>query len=433
MKKFLFILLFVFLCLPNVYANKAKYVFLIVADGMSVSNEVALSNFLYGQDKMLFWNSFPVQTVMTTWSINSYSGNYDENNFDDSKGFDTNLAGTTPYPYYKSDKTEQYFRNTIPTDISASLTAMSTGHKVYNNAVCYDKKNRKFMPNIVDKINEKKEYSVALITTNNFYSGAGASFFAHNKSKNNYSKIAEEILSKTKPEIIAGQNDIYEMNKVAQSNGYYCLDSSETNEPQVFNLVNKKLFIKLKKYYVPQPKENFTLESFEYKVLENKFSDAVLYSINMLLEKKKPFFTLIEFTDIDKANNENNYNKMLGAVYDCNQTVKLIYDLVNSGSTEMNFDNTVIIVISPYSSGMLRFNNFLAKGILPRPNIMLDNKTLLKWDTNIDYKTKGNTNELVGCYCVGAKSDLLKKYINEKNIIDNTDIYNVLNDIFIDD
>ena len=240
-------------------------------------------------------------------------------------------------------------------------------------------------------------------------------------------------MSKTKPEIIAGQNDIYEMNKVAQSNGYYCLDSSEINEPQVFNLVNKKLFIKLKKYCVPQPKENFTLESFEYKILEDKFSDTVLYSINMLLEKKKPFFTLIEFTDIDKANNENDYNKMLGAVYDCNQTVKLIYDLVNSCSTEMNFDNTVIIVLSPYSSGMLRFNKFLAKGILPRPNIMIDNKTLLKWDTNIDYKTKDNTNELVGCYCVGVKSDLLKKYINEKNIIDNTDIYNVLNDIFFDD
>ena len=83
MKKFFLILLFVYIFSSCIYADKTKYVFLIVADGMSVSNEIALSNFLYGRDKMLSWNSFPVQTVMTTWSINSYTGTYDKNNFDD--------------------------------------------------------------------------------------------------------------------------------------------------------------------------------------------------------------------------------------------------------------------------------------------------------------------------------------------------------------
>ncbi|WP_372519603.1 alkaline phosphatase [Candidatus Ruminimicrobiellum ovillum] len=433
MKKFILILLFIFLFFLNIYADKPKYVFLIVAEGLSVSNEIALSNFLYGKDKMLAWNNFPLQTFMTTWSINSYIGQYNKTNFDSEKGYDTNLAGTIPYPYYKNDKAEKYFKNSVPTDSAASLTAMSVGQKVYNNSICYDKTNKIFIPNIVDKINEQKEYNTALITTNNFYSVAPASFFSHNKSKNNYNKIAEEILSKTKPEIIIGQNDIYEMNKFAAYNGYYCLSSSEINKPQVFNLVNKKLFVKLQKYCVPKPTENFTLDSFEYRFSDNKFSDVVSYCIKMLLEKKAPFFTLMEFTDIDKANCENDYNKMLGAVYDCNKTVELIYNLVKSNSTDMNLNNTVIIVVSPYSSGMLRFNKFLAKGILPRPNIMIDDKTFLKWDTSIDYKTKGNINELTGCYCAGAKSDLFKKYINEKNIIDNTDIYNVLNDIFIND
>ncbi|MBQ2219868.1 MAG: hypothetical protein II417_03630, partial [Elusimicrobia bacterium] len=69
----------------------------------------------------------------------------------------------------------------------------------------------------------------------------------------------------------------------------------------------------------------------------------------------------------------------------------------------------------------------------PRPNIIFNKKTILKADTNINYKTKYNVNELVGCYSIGAKSNLFKKYINEKNIIDNTDIYNVLSDIFIND
>ena len=142
---------------------------------------------------------------------------------------------------------------------------------------------------------------------------------------------------------------------------------------------------------------------------------------------------MAEITDINKANCENDYNKMLGAVYELNETVKKIYDLINSNDTDMSFDNSIIIVVSPYSSGMLRFKNYLAKGNLPRQNIAYSKTTIVKMDTNIDYKTKDNINELTGCYCTGARSNLFKKYINGKNIIDNTDIYNVLNDIFVNE
>ncbi len=433
MKKILITLFFIYILSINIYADKIKYVFLIVGDGMSVSNEVALSNFLYGRDKMLIWNKFPIQTVMTTWSIDSYNGKYSENNFDCEKGYDTNIAGAVPYPYYNSEKADGYFKDTIPTDYAAASTAMATGKKVYNGTLCYDKKSNKLIENIVDKINKRNEYNVALVTTDNFYNYVSAGFLSHNRTKTSYNKIAEEILSETKPEIIASQNDIYEMNNVAQSNGYYVLDYPEINKPQVFNLLNKKLFLRLKNYYVPQPIEYFSSDSFEYRNPDTKFSNIVSDVTNLLLEKKKPFFLLAEITDINKANCENNYNKMLGAVYELNETVKKIYDLINSNDTDMSFDNSIIIVVSPYSSGMLRFKNYLVKGNLPRPNITYSKTTIVKMDTNIDYKTKDNINELTGCYCTGAISNLFKKYINEKNIIDNTDIYNVLSDIFIND
>ncbi len=76
MRKVILFLLFIFSFVLNIYADKPKYVFLVVCDGMSVSNEIALSNFLYGKEKQLIWNSFPVQTFMTTWSINSDKGTY---------------------------------------------------------------------------------------------------------------------------------------------------------------------------------------------------------------------------------------------------------------------------------------------------------------------------------------------------------------------
>lgn len=432
MRKILLIIFFIFFLSINIFADKIKYVFLIIGDGMSMSSEFALSNFLYGKDKMLCWNKFPLQTYMTTWSVDSYQGEYSKNNFNSEKGYNTEVAGTVPYPYYDTEKAEQYFKTSVPTDSAAAATAMATGQKVYNKTICYDKENKKSIRNIVDEINEKKEYNVALITTDKFYSATPAGFSSHNVNRKNYKEIGAEILSKTKPEIVVGKNEFDEMNNFAMLNGYYVLDSSEINKHQLLDLVNKKIFVKLEKYYVPQPKENFTSYNFKYRNINNKFSNIVLYATKILLQKKKPFFVLVEVCDIDKANHKNIYNKMLGGMYELNETVKSIYDLIDSKETDMNFDNTIIIVTADHSTGMLRFIRFLGKGDVPFMYTIKKDNLIVDDDSNISYQVKGHVNELVGCYGVGAGSDLFKKYINEKNIMDNTDIYNVLNDIVMD-
>ena len=429
MKKFLLVLFFSFLFSINIYADKVKYVFLFIGDGMSMSSEYALSNFLYGKDRALIWNSFPIQTYMTTWSKDSYQGEYDKNNFDSEKGYNTKIAGLVPYPYYETEEAEQYFKSSNPTDSAAAATAMATGNKVNNWGVCYDRGKKEFLSNITDKINEKEEYNVALITTDKFYSATPAGFSSHNVSRDNCKEIAAEILARTKPEIVAGKNDFEDMNSFAALNGYYCLTSSEINKPQVFDLANKKIFLRLRRYFVPDPIPNFNLESFEYRDSNTKFSDIVLYATEILLKKKKPFFTLIEVAGIDHANHDNNFNKMLGAMYELNEAVKSIYDLINSKETDMNFDNTIIIVTADHSTGMLRFRKRLGKGKLPIIFTAKQDNSTIVTNIQVSYESKGHTNELVGCYCVGANSDLFKKYITKKNIIDNTDIYNVLNEI----
>ena len=435
MKKFFLVLLFTIFFSIGGYADKIKYVFLFIGDGMSMSSEFALSKFLYGKDKLLFWNKFPVKTYMETWSMDSYEGEYDKNNFDSEKGYNTKVAGTVPYPYYETEESEQYFRDSIPTDSAAAATAFSTGQKIHNNGICYDSDKDEFISNITDKLNETKEYNVALITTDKFYSATPAGFSSHNDSRDNGEEIAAEILSKTKPEIVAGKNEFCEMVTFASLNDYYVLDSFEINRPQVFDLINKKIFLELKDYHVPKPKDGFSVESFEYRNKTNRFSNIVLFSTKLLLQKKKPFFALIEVADIDKGNHKNNYIRMLGGMYELNETVKSIYDLINSKSTDMTFDNTLIIVTADHSTGMLRFRRNLDKGELPityirkEDNVKKKRKIIIKTNDKIKYQSKNHTNELVGCYSVGAGSDLFKKYINEKNIIDNTDIYKILKEI----
>lgn len=427
MKKVLAVLMFIFTFNILLFADNVKYVFLIIGDGMGIPSEIALSRFLYGRDKKLFWNSFPIQALVTTWSISAYQGQYDKNNFDAEKGYNTKIAGLVPYPYYESKEAEEYFMFSNYTDSAAAATALSSGQKAYNGYLSYDKDKNVPIKNIVDKINDTKKYNVALITTDRFYSSTPAGFSSHNISRHNKAEIGKEILTKTKPEIIAGKNELASLKDIAKDNGYYILDLDEVDRPQVFNLAKKKIFIDINKFNVANPQENFSKESFKYS--NKSFSDVVLYSTKLLLKKNKPFFALVEVADIDHAGHGNNYNKLLGGMYELNETVTKLYELINSRDTDMSFDNTLIIVTADHSTGMLRFLYYLNKGQLPKTYTI--NKQNLKVLVNreISFKKHWHTNELVGLYCVGAKSDLFKKYINENNIIDNTSINKVLDSV----
>jgi len=418
----------IFLCAVCTEASGVKYIFIFIGDGMSAASESAASRFLYGQDNKLVWHSFPVRTFVTTWSLSSYKGEYKKDNFDADKGYDISAAGDKPYPYLFSPQAEKYFEKSEATDSAAAGSAISTGQKFFNGSVCLNNNNP--VKNIIDIIKENGGFNTALVTTTLFYHATPASFSSHNKSRDNYRQIAEEILSKTKPELVFGSNDFFYLREFSQDNGYYLADSSDIGKPRVFDdTADKKIFINLNNYSVPAVRNEWNEPDFIYEENNIKFKDMILLSAGLLLDKKKKFFIMAEQSQIDSANHENNYVKMLASVFELNEGVKALVSLINSGKTDMNWNNTLVIVTADHATGFLRFDKILGRGQLPKKNIILG-KNILKRNESISYKTTKHTNELVGCYAAGADSELFYKYIGKlyknKNIINNTDIFNVL-------
>lgn len=422
--KILCLLILLFTSSNIIGDTNVKYVFLFIGDGMSISSEFATSLYLSGTDKKLIWNSFPVQAFTTTWSLSSI-------NKSNPAGYDISLAGLLPYPYYSAELADKYFENTTPTDSSASATAMSTGYKTQNGSVCIDN-NGKNLQNIFDILNKDKIYNTCLVTTTLFYHATPASFSTHNISRHNYKELANEILSVTKPEIIMGFNEYYDLNDFAKQNGYYTADSKDINNSLPFYTPDKKLFVNLSNYSVPQPEKIKNNPSFTYKDNTVHFDAMVTFSTKKLLEKKKPFVAVIEQSDIDFANHANDYYSMTGSVYELHNAVTSLTQLIQSNQTDMSWENTLIIVTADHATGIMRFNKKLAKGQLP-PKMIFVGKNLLKFDRSIKYKSKNHTNELVGLYAIGAKSDLFNKYIGlsykNSQILDNTDIFKVLKEV----
>jgi alkaline phosphatase len=129
----------------------------------------------------------------------------------------------------------------------------------------------------------------------------------------------------------------------------------------------------------------------------------ILLSAGLLLDKKKKFFIMAEQSQIDSANHENNYVKMLASVFELNEGVKALVSLINSGKTDMDWNNTLVIVTADHATGFLRFDKILGRGQLPKKNIIFS-KNILKRNESITIKHKAY-NELVGCYAPARTRD----------------------------
>lgn len=139
-------------------AQKAKYVFYFIGDGMGSTHVAAAEAYLaqergvIGMDPLCF-TQFPVMGEATSFSANS-----------------------------------------IITDSSAAGTALSTGEKTKNGMLCIAPDSTTLLKSIAYKIHDAG-YSVGVMSTTPINHATPAAFFGHNIKRGNYYEIGKEIPS----------------------------------------------------------------------------------------------------------------------------------------------------------------------------------------------------------------------------------------------
>ena len=140
---------------PEVYSGKpAKYVFLFIGDGMASAQRTSAEYFMAaekGMDKpgivKLTMNSFPVQGITTTYSLNS-----------------------------------------VITDSGAAGTALACGVKSYNGAIGVD--GSKTPVKTVAEMAKERGMKVGIVSTVSLDHATPASFYSHQVTRNNYYEIS---------------------------------------------------------------------------------------------------------------------------------------------------------------------------------------------------------------------------------------------------
>ncbi len=461
-----------------------KHIILFIGDGMHLEHELAASRYLYGADYQLSFHKFPYQTFVSTWDVTTYdryaysSGEsyYDPNNVKPELGYDPIMGGEKPFPLEKP-LIDGYFLTKLQkatddkakypaTDSASAGTAISTGYKTDDGNIAWlagdpdtggNRKDDGSLKTIAEILRDEKGFSIGVVSTVPFSHATPASFVSHNKNRNNYYEIADEIIKETKPEVVIGGGHPSWDDKYMSATLYGDLKNGVITDYVFVERVDgvdggkailngadqavsqgKKLFGlfggKGGNFEPPVPSDTPGSPKIDKATIENPtLRDATIAALKVLSEDPDGFFLMVEQGDIDWANHANNYKWMIGTVWDLDNAVKAAIDFVNQPGDNLDWSNTVIIVTSDHGNSYMRLTNspILMSGDLPE-QVGKD----YEWKypgKEVIYQTTEHTNELVTLYAMGDRANEFKKYEGKwypcTKIIDNTHIFHAMADM----
>jgi len=453
-----------------------KHVIFFIGDGMSAGTEIAASRYLYGKDDGLAWHKFPAKAYVATWDVNVYNANarrsghppYSRSSFMPLLGYDARAVGAMPRV---GPEAAHRFPPGPATDSASAATAMATGFKTDSGNIAWRPGDPPDggLSTIAEDLRAKTGAGIGIISTVPFSHATPASFVSHNTSRSSYYTglkgykglgIADEIILKTKPEVVIGgghpsfDNPGFDLKKGYISESLY--RALQASSEYVFverkpgqdggkavaeaaaaaSREGRRLFGlfggKGGNFDVARVDDSPGAPRITPGSEENpSLAEATEAALGYLSRDPDGFFLVSEQGDIDWATHDNDFLAMTGAVADLDAAVRAALDFVDRPGDAVDWTNTVLLVTADHATGGLSLEpgKDLGPGDLPRQDPRIDEaveapprtgsdrgvapngQTIKKPDfaspyvypdEEVSYGTAGHTNELVNLAVAGA-------------------------------
>jgi alkaline phosphatase len=440
---------------------RGRNIILFIGDGMQLEHEVAASRYLYGTDNRLVFHMFPYQTDVSTWDVTTYNGYaagpaYDAAAIVPSLGYDPERGGDRPYPLQTAGIEEGYFLSPrYATDSASAATAWATGYKTDDGNIAWlpGDPDAGELDTIAEILRARKRMAVGIVSTVPFSHATPAAHVSHNKSRNNYPEIADEIIRSFQPEVVIGgghplwrsgyMSDIlYQDVKNGAFQDYVFVErqpgvnGGQSLREAALEAVrrHKKLFGLFGglggNFESPVPQDTPGFPRVEPASLENPLlRDATWAALEVLSRNRKGFFLMVEQGDIDWANHANDFSRMVGTTWDLNEGVKAAIEFVNRPGDSVTWENTLLVVTSDHGNSFMRLNPSQPLGIGDLPSQVCSPACTYP-EGEVTFGTTQHTNELVRLYALGTGASLFQQYEGGwypcTRILDNTHIFNVM-------
>ena len=464
--------------------SKAKHIILFIGDGMQLEHEIVASRYLFGRDAELSFHKLMYKGYVATWDVTTYNRyalaaglpTYTPTGFNPKVGYDPFKGGLKPYPAQGGGINDAYFLTKLSssptdsapqhpaTDSASAATAWATGIKTDDGNISWKQGDPPdgALKTIAELLREQKGFSIGVVSTVPFTHATPAAHISHNVSRNNYTEIAKEIIRTIQPEVVIGggypgEGGTGGFNYLAQEE-YDLLKSPTPANPYVFverqpGIDGSVSLLDAAHNAVEQNKRLFGLfggpgGNFESPVahdfpgtplltcatIENPLlKDAALAALKVLGQDPEGFFLMVEQGNIDGANHANDFQWMVGTIWDLHTAVQAAIDFVNQPEDGIDWTNTLLIVTSDHSNSYMRLHSELPAGDLPTQEgtCGYGGPACTYPDKDVTYGSTEHTNELVMLYAQGAfqVSDFKKnegRWYPCSRIIDNTQLYHII-------
>lgn len=337
----------IFLFALAAQAAPPKYVFFFIGDGMGPEQVKAGGMYAHGAAGTLSFESLPYQGYLTTYSAD----------------------------------------NSI-TDSAAAGTALATSFKVNNGVISVA------LPGDGSELLTLLEWSqinnkmVGLLTTTYPAHATPAAFGAHDTSRSNYTQIANDLLTQTRPNILFGGGDYM---GGAASAGYTVV----TNRSTMQSLNTETVSMVSGQFgsgYMP----------YEYDGVGDlpHLSEMVSTAINILDNVADGFFIMVEGGMIDQACHVNDLPRCVHEVVEFSNAVQVAINWVNqTGNTDV-----LILVTADHETG----------GMTVTQNNGIGNYPTVTWSTT------GHSGANVPVYAWGINAPMIS------GVMDNTEMFGVV-------
>ncbi len=408
----------------------AKNVIIMISDGWGYNQIKATNYYEFGKEMTQSYEKFPVRYAMSTYSVGSY---------DPAKAW--------------SDF--NYVRNAA-TDSAAAGTAMSTGFKTYDAAIGVDM-NGNPLRHIMEQAEDLGK-STGVISTVQISHATPASFVAHNAHRNNYSAIANEMITMSSLDVLIGAGHPYYDNngQVRSSYDYRYVggesvwdglvdgtlivsDANGDGNPDPWTFIQSKgEFDSLISGETPDrligvAQVATTLQQsrsgdgnaapfqvpFNANVPDLKTMTQV--ALNALDNNEQGFVLMIEGGAVDWAGHANQTGRLIEEQMDFNDAVLAVIRWVNTNS---NWGETLLIVTGDHETGYLTGPGS-NPAWTPVINMGEYNLPMAQWNSG------DHTNSLIPFFAKGDAARLFRSYASSVDpirgrYIDNTDIAKVV-------
>ncbi len=449
-------------------ADGAKNVILMIADGAGYNTWLAASMYQGKVGKQVYdqagWVKLSCSTYPLTLSSKPTGAAKQDPAlvYDATKAWDANRKGAKLGTFAGYN----YLTKTC-TDSAAAATALATGHKTYNQAINWSNEDRPMRGQTIAEIAKAHGRSVGVITTVPWSHATPAGLGgAHNRSRNHYAEIANEMLDSAWLDVImgAGNPDFDEDGRPLpkdKKHDYQYVGGEKTwgelkAGQRAWKLVESKADFEALVSGSTPPKVLGTAtaastlqerrsrgRSVLRSVVEGPgtpFADppntdvpslAVMAraAIHCLGDNQQGFYLMIEGGAVDWANHSNEPERMVEEQIDFVKAVEAVVDWID---THGGWDDTLLILTADHECGFLWGPDSAKVAFQPIEDRGADTLPGMK------YNSHGHSNSLVPLYARGPGSQrlmaLLKgtdpsaaaKWNISGGYVTNTDIFAVM-------